>query len=390
MTDSIIPPISSVSQAERMFRVNWVANLKKTPSGVPFVTADFVAKQGRRVRVIDVRDADELVGVLGYLPGSDWVPLERIDSLVDRIGSDDPIILVSGGEERAHDAAALLSKRGLRFVAFMVGGLYSWRDLGYSTTRDPSILDRCDELRAIGDVEALESVTEEDVKKHVGDRLAVKWIKLPAILVRGLVSCVDGRDDSGIVGSPGGDVGELLVGLRSLERLTRRDLSAEQVATLLARRLDAFGRFYMHTDVVAVNEGIKVLREDRRFDEALRDVKDALDWRRFFTAPPKELRATLLDLAIQPSQIGCGHLRLAAEKPEEYETRPPLVHAVLRAFHEKRWEGAPEMEYVPLGGGHDERAVLNIRVGGPLLPFSRIPLVSPAVAARRSSSIIRA
>ena len=50
----------------------------------------------------------------------------------------------------------------------------------------------------------------------------------------------------------------------------------------------------------------------------------------------------------------------------------------MNSFHEKRWEGASEMEYVPLAGGHMEKAVLNIRVGGPLLPFSRIPLVSPA------------
>ena len=34
---------------------------------------------------------------------------------------------------------------------------------------------------------------------------------------------------------------------------------------------------------------------------------------------------------------------------------------------------------IALAGGHTERAVLNVRLSGPLLPFSRIPLVSPAV-----------
>ncbi|MBX3224037.1 MAG: rhodanese-like domain-containing protein [Labilithrix sp.] len=381
MTDSLIPPIGAVPQPERMFRVNWVANLKRTPSGVPFVTADFTAKQGRRVRIIDVRAADELTGALGYIPGSDWIPLDRVAGLVDRVDRDEPVILISGGEERSHDAAAMLAKRGMRFVAFMVGGLMSWRDLGYSTTRDPSILDREDQLRSNDAVlePPSEDVTAAHVQKHVGDRLSVRWIKLPALLVRGLVSCVDGRDDSGVVGSPGGDAGELLVGLRALEKMLRRDLSEAEVGTLLARRLDVFGRFYMHTDVDASNVAIKAMRADPRFEGFLSDVNEALEWRRFLASPPREVRTALLEHSLEPSHIGCGHLRLALTRSKEYDTREALVAAVLRSFHQKRWEGAPELEVVALAGGHTERAVINVRIAGPMMPFSRIPLVSPAV-----------
>src|SRR5262245_2480545 len=296
MPDSLIPPIGSVPPEERMFRINWVANLKKTPSGVPFVSADFVAKQGRKVRVVDVRNAEELTGVLGHIPGSDWIPLDRVGTLPERLHCDDPVIIASGGEERSHDAAAALAKSGMRFAAFMVGGVMAWRDLGYSTTRDRSILDRRDQLREIQEESAVpDVVTAEDVQRHVGDSLSVKWIKLPALLVRGLISCVDGRDDSGIIGSAGGDAGELLVALRALERLTRRELSEADVDTLMARRLDVFGRFYMHTDVNAVNATIKVLREDARFDDALRAVDDALEWRRFLASPPRELRPALVE-----------------------------------------------------------------------------------------------
>ncbi len=382
MSDSLIPPVGSVSQTERMFRINWVANVKKTPSGVPFVGADFVAKQGRRVRIVDVRNADELTGALGYVPGSDWIPLERIATLEDRVDRDDPVILVSGGEERSHDAVALLAKAGMRFVAFMYGGIMSWRDLGYSTTRDPSILDRRDVLRDIDEVEQTDAsggVTAEDVQRHVGDRLSVKWLKLPALLVRGLVSCIDGRDDSGVIGSAGGDAGEFLVGLRAIERMMRRELTDAEVYTLLERRLDVFGRFYMHTDVPSSNGAIAAMREDPRFADRLGDLNDALEWRRFWAAPPPELRSALLDYALDPQHIGCGHLRLELTRAKEYGTRESLVRAVLSSFHQKRWKGAPEMEYVPLTGSHTERAVLNIRTGGPLVPFSRIPLVSPAV-----------
>jgi rhodanese-related sulfurtransferase len=381
MGDSLIPPIGTVPPAERMFRVNWAANLKKTPSGVPFVTADFTAKQGRRVRIIDVRALDELTGPLGYIPGSDWIPLDRIHTLVDRVDRDEPMILISGGEERAHDATAMLAKAGMRFVAYMNGGLMSWRDLGYSTTRDVSILDRRDVLRTNDDVTQPppEQVTAEHVQKHVGDRLSVRWIKLPALLVRGLVSCVDGRDDSGVIGSPGGDAGELLVGLRAFEKLIYRELSDAEVKTLLARRLDVFGRFYMHTDVDASNLAIKAMRRDQRFAGFLDDINDTLEWRQFLASPPRAVQDALVEHVLEPSHIGCGHLRLALTQAKAYDTREALVASLLRGFHKKRWDGASELEVVALAGGHTERAVLNVRIGGPLMPFSRIPLVSPAV-----------
>ena len=381
MSESLIPPIGAVPQPERMFRINWVSNLKKTPSGVPFVTADFTAKQGRKVRIIDVRNPEELTGALGYIPGADWIPLDVVGTLVDRLDRDEPVILVSGGEERSHDAAAMMAKAGMRFVAFMVGGLMAWRDLGYSTTRDPSILDRQDVLRNNDNIAQAvpDQLTAEHVQKHVGDRLSVRWIKLPALLVRGLVSCVDGRDDSGVIGSPGGDAGELLVGLRALERMLYRELTEAEVATLLARRLDVFGRFYMHTDVDASNAAISAMRGDRRFDGYLGDVNDALEWRRFLASPPRAVRDALLSHSLQPDHIGCGHLRLSLTSAREYETREGLVASLLRNFQLKLWDGAPELEAVALAGGHTERAVLNVRIGGPLTAFSRIPLVSPAV-----------
>ena len=334
MPESLIPPSGSVPEPERMFRLNWVANLRKTPSGVPFVTADFTAKQGRKVRLIDVREAAELTGALGYVPGSDWVPLERIGTLPDRIGADDPVILVSGGEERAHDAAALLAKKGMRFVAYMVGGVMAWRDLGYSTLRDLSILDRKDVIRTVEVLQPPpETLSAEDVQRHVGDRLTVKWIKLPALLVRGLVSCVDGRDDSGIIGSPGGDAGEMLVGLRALEKMRGRELTDAEVATLFARRLDVFGRFYMHTDMDASNAALESMRTDPRFAGVLDGVTDALDWRAFLASPPREVQGALLEHALNPHHIGCGHIRLSLTESRAYDTREGLVAALLRCFN---------------------------------------------------------
>jgi rhodanese-related sulfurtransferase len=381
--ESLIPATGTISQTERMFRVNWVSNITRSPSGVPLLRPDFVAKQGRKVRLIDVRDENELIGVLGYINGSDWVPKDDAMTLLERVHRDDPIVFVSAGEERSGAVALALEKAGLRFVGCMMGGIVAWRDDGYTTTRDPSIVARRNVVRSIEEPpdDNPDEVTAEEIERHVGDPLAVRWIKLPALLVRGLISCVDGRDDSGVIGSPGGDAGELLVGLRALENLMRRELSESDVDTLMARRNDVFGRFYMHTDMTAVNAAIKVLRADRRFDQALVGVTDPLEWREFWASPPPQVQSAMLDMALDPAHIGCGHLRLELTKPQDYATREPLVRSVLRCFHRHRWEGHPDMELVPLAGGHTERAVVNVRLAGPLQPFSRIPLVSPAVGA---------
>lgn len=248
---SLIPPIGAIPPAERMFRVNWAGNLTRSPAGHPMVTPHFAAKQGRRVRLVDLREEADLVGPLGHVPGSDWVPESRAQSLRLRVDEDEPLILLSDDGERAGAVARELERAGLRFVAAMIGGVRAWKDLGYSTSRDRSALERRDVLRraVVHPLPAGERLQRHHVEEHVGDPTSVRWIKLAALLVHGRLSCVDGRDDAGVLGTPGGDAGELVLALSAAEKLTGRALSQPQIDALLRRRLDALGRFYLHTDV---------------------------------------------------------------------------------------------------------------------------------------------
>ena len=148
-SESLVPPIGTISSTERGFRLNWLAHVERSPSGVPLVGPDFVAKQGRKVRLIDVREESALTGVLGYVHGSDWVPMANVASLAERVDRDDPLVLISAGEERSGAAAPALERAGLRFVAALHGGIVAWRNDGYTTTRDPSILARRDKVRSI-------------------------------------------------------------------------------------------------------------------------------------------------------------------------------------------------------------------------------------------------
>jgi rhodanese-related sulfurtransferase len=377
--DARIPEVNTVSQAERMFRVNWIASELRSPSGVPMHSPDYVSRLGRVVRIIDLRTPEELTGPLGYIPGSDWVPHEEALGALGHLAPEDPVVLVSRGGERASELAVKLEQRGMHFVVALMGGVIAWRQVGLSTIRDAAILGRRGRVRDATTVweSPKRHLSADEIERHVGDPLSTRWIKLAALLVSGRVSCVDGRDDSGVVGTPGGDAGEFLLSLAALERVTGRALDAASMRPLILRRLDAFGRFYLHSDVHASNALIKVMRADRRFDDALAHVWEPLEWRRFMTAPPESLRGALLEHMLEPSHIGCGHLRLSMQRAEAYGARRALVRTFLREFFALRWEGVDENEVAVLSGNHAEGAVVNVMLEDSAEAFSCIPLVSP-------------
>jgi rhodanese-related sulfurtransferase len=377
--DAFIPPIGAIDPATRLLRVNWVVSTVRSPSGIPMLPAEFVARQGRGVRLVDVREPAELTGPLGHIPGSDWIPRDRAMSLVDRLERDAPLVLLSRGGERAGEIAKALERAGMRMVASLEGGIVSWKNLGFATSRDPEILERKDQLRSVAPpVASGGELTAARVEKHLGEASSVRFLKLAALLLHGRLSCVDGRDDTGVVGTLGGDAGEFLLLLGAIERTSGKQFSAAEVQALFLRRLDAMGRFYIHTDVGSGNAAIASMRSDRRLDAALADIHETLQWRAFMQSPPVELREIVLEHLLQAQHLGCGHVRMTWQHPERYGVRPELVSTFLRTFLTARWNGATEAEFVPLAGGHAEKAVLQIHVRGDLQSFTPIPLVSPS------------
>ncbi len=377
--DPLIPPVGVLSQADRMFRVNWIASIVRSPSGIPLLPAEFVARQGRSVRLVDVRAPEELTGALGHIPGVDWLPGEHALTLPAGLHRDAPVILISRGGERAGALAKQLEQAGMRLVGSLEGGMVSWKNLGFSTTRDPEIRERPGVLRTISPALANDAeLTVERIERHVGDPSSVRFLKLAALLLHGRLSCVDGRDESGVVGTLGGDAGEFLLLLGAIERTSGKQFTQPEVRALFARRLDAMGRFYIHTDINSGNAAIAAMRADPRLDHALEDVSESLQWRRFLQNPPPEVRDAVLEHMLEPSHMGCGHVRLMWQHGERYGVRPELTRMFLQTFLQARWNGAIEAEFVPLAGGHAERAVLQVFIEGELSPFSPIPLVSPS------------
>jgi rhodanese-related sulfurtransferase len=377
--DARIPPVGAVAQAERMFRINWISAELRSPSGVPMLSPDFVAALGRGARVVDVRTPDELTGALGYIPGSDWVPLEGAEEVLAALPKDEPLVLVSRGGERAGAVAQHLEAQGHRFVTALMGGVVAWRQVGLSTSRDASLLSRANTLAPLRPTweAARRQLTREDIEHHVGDPRALRWMKVAALLVSGRLCCVDGRAEAGVVGTPGGDAGELLLAVAALESLSGKRFDDDAMRTLLLCRLDAFGRLYLHTDIHASNETILAMRGDRRLDAALERVFEPLEWRRFLRSPPAAVRPFVLEHMTVAGHLGCGHLRLSMQRGDDYGVRPELVRSFLRAFLTLRWEGVDDHEVGVLPGGHAEGAVVNVLVEGGAEAYAQIPLVSP-------------
>jgi|APLak6261682754_1056148.scaffolds.fasta_scaffold03705_2 rhodanese-related sulfurtransferase len=376
----------SLSPGERSFREGWAGALSRTDGSRPYVTADFVARQGRAVRVVDVRDEQALHGVLGHVPGADWVPLEEAGTLHTRVGRFEPLVLVCEDGKRSLTLASWLEEAGLELVAAMRGGMRAWREAGLSVARDPDLRARRGALTPLP-VWALatshEPFTLETIKEHVGNPRSVRWTRAAAFLLHGRMSCVDGRDHVAVVGSPGGDAGELILALAAAEQVGGFRLGDAAIAELLQRRVEAFGRFAFHTDTDAGSRLCAAVRADPRMAAAVAGLPDPVLFRTFFADPPEAVRDALSDLMSQPEHVGCGHLRMTIQQAARWGVREGLTQQLLRAASRLRWEGAQELEITPLPGVHSEGAVINVHVAEELDAFSRVPLVAPSIAGRQ-------
>ncbi|MFM2245325.1 MAG: hypothetical protein RL071_1399 [Pseudomonadota bacterium] len=375
------PPLEPVQV--RLARLDFQGAVHRDAAYNPVVSAEFAAEQGPRVLIIDVREADELAGPLGAIPTAVHVPLKQISALAALEGQG-RLILVSKDGRRAATAARLLEQAGHKSVAAMDGGLLAWRAAGMPTTRSSSTLatalptDPDAPLRQPDRHPGPLSLAE--LRAHVEDAPRIRWVKLAAFLLNGRTACVDGRDAQGVVGTPGGDTGEIALALAAAEACGA-ELSPACIDAVLRGWIEAFGRVYLHSDLHALNQMILALRADPEVPEALLPSREAPPsvWRAFTAKPPAAIQARLLHHLAQPAHVGCGHLRLSMSRAEAYGVRPEVVSGVLQAFFRARWEGLPELDFVVLGGGHQEGAVLLVQLDEQIFPYSHIPLVPPAI-----------
>ena len=221
-------------------------------------------------------------------------------------------------------------------------------------------------------------VSREDVVAHVADRDRVRWTKAATLMLHGYQACIDGRDAHAIVGTPGGDAGELIVALAAAERAHGRPFTQQEIAAIFDAYLDAFGHFYMHSDDHAVAALLERLAAEHP-EATLPTPADHDAITRFMLSPPPALRNRMLELLDDPEMVGCGHLRLMLQHPAAYGVRAELVGEVLRNFHRDLWAGHPATDFVVLKGRHEESALVFVELDHDVHTYTKIPLVSPRV-----------
>jgi rhodanese-related sulfurtransferase len=348
----------------------------RAPSGAPEVEPAWLEEHLDEVDVLDLREWEELVA-WGHLPGARWVPAGRLMEAAIHLDRTRPMVLVDRAGRRATMAARDLERAGFRHAATLTGGMIRWRESGRSVSRR-------------GDVEAvfpvedgpvlpLEGVLDAALLTHALTRPgAVRWTSLASLLVTGSESCVDGRDGHAVLGTPGGDAGELLLALGAIAALRPTPLTGADIRVALSRVLDHIGRFYMHTDRHALAHLAQVLRDDARFTEVPSD-EALLAWLR---RPPRDLEPALVQHLTEPANVGCGHLRLALSDAATYGLDDGLVQQVLTAIVQAWWRGEP-VDVVGLEGEHEEQAILSVEVEGVLRPWTQVPMVAPRLGGRQ-------
>lgn len=383
-------PLSDLSNPDVLLRENWDSHLAHGADGTPTLPPSFVAESGPRVWLVDVRADEELTGPQGHIPGVWRLPFSEVGDVARRLPAYTPVIVICDDGEQSTVAARFLHAMGMTTVAAMAGGMRAWRAEGYGVSRDSEIIEHVLQSPAPGhgsDGRLLDAggskqkhLSKAAIVEHLGDPAKVRKVKLAAVLLANQTSCVDGREDRAIIGTPGGDAGELILGLSAVEECTKEHVNLEAVRPLTRAFADTFGGIYLHTDNHALNRLTRALRGDKRLEATVSGLHTIEEWERFLKHPPRELREALLEHLVQPGHVGCGHLKLALTNPSTYRVRPELLSAFFRAFYTELWNGAADLEWVVLGGDHNEGAVVNVTLEGELHPFSEIPMIAPSIA----------
>lgn len=182
------------------------------------------------------------------------------------------------------------------------------------------------------------------------------------------LGCWDGRSQLAVIGTPGGDVAEFIIGLSVVERgkSLRAAFTKDQVMTYLFNFLSTRDHFYAHTDA----NSLKLLSEATGIEDPL-NPKNLEEIRR------------VVRFSSYPDHIGCTHLKkLLLDRA--YGVRPMLVKNVIEALMEIYLDKSNPMQHkivyeVMDGYPQEEKAIVNIMSPDPATATETpLPTTSPS------------
>lgn len=120
-----LPPAVAVG-AEPAPDRSW-APVELSMGGIPEVDVAWAAANPE-THLVDVREADELVGELGCVARAEHAPLASLENAAAAWTPSDPLLLICRSGGRSGKAALALRARGFERVASVRGGMTEWRN----------------------------------------------------------------------------------------------------------------------------------------------------------------------------------------------------------------------------------------------------------------------
>jgi len=215
-------------------------------------------------------------------------------------------------------------------------------------------------------------LTTGDVYNHVSRPAFTPFIDAN----RTVFACIDGRDESYVVSTPGGDAAEFIVAMTVFERYGGQlplpgmgwNASVYWYLSDFLYTHDTFRpQMYMHTDEHSAERLAHSVGSDLLEMDMLN--------------PPPHLLPALMAQVTNSSHVGCGHIRLMMSHPEIYGVPTELPKAMVIAFYDFLWyNDSSRLVLDILEFNHVETAVLQVtstveRCGGP----NYAPMVHPKI-----------
>jgi hypothetical protein len=221
------------------------------------------------------------------------------------------------------------------------------------------------------------SEQNEKLTRRLQQEGAASWLRLDRLKADVPISCIDGRQCGHTVGAPGGNMGEFILLLAVLEWYVDGVFDEAMVERFFDSYLRKFQRFYMHTDEEALERlgtYLSNLEQLAAFDGRLEDPRELAE---FVRSVPTEFQELMLEALVMPAHVGCGHIKQILTSPKVYRVRLELAQRAMRVFFRHLWDGDREVDFVVLGGAHDEQAVVSLHTRDMITDETLVPAISP-------------
>lgn len=90
-------------------------------------------------RIVDVRELDEYVGLLGHIPAAELAPLGTLETASKAWKPEEPLVMVCRSGNRSGRACSWLLSQGFTRVINLKGGMEKYTECGLPISREMRI-----------------------------------------------------------------------------------------------------------------------------------------------------------------------------------------------------------------------------------------------------------